>query len=56
MTLATSPRCSCGLRFTSNAVIAGRCVWYWCPACDGHGTGCADRNHEPGRCTYEAGR
>lgn len=25
---------------------------YFCPNCDGHGTGCIDWRHEFGNCTY----
>lgn len=46
-------RCTCGTLFTGQAVLAGKTVQYWCPACDGHGNGCADRTHPANRpCTY----
>lgn len=37
--------CTCGRLFRCLAIIRGRKVWYWCPECDAHGSGCTNRNH-----------
>lgn len=55
MTAPSQPACSCGQPFTRQAVLAGRTVGYWCPACDEHGSGCQDRTHPSDRpCRYAA--
>jgi len=45
----------CGMAWRRQTHISGRKVRYWCDRCDAHGTGCQNREHPPGRCTYRAG-
>jgi hypothetical protein len=58
MTTSTdTPRhCShCGAAFERRVAQLGRKVWYFCPNCDAHGTGCVDRDHPPGKCMFGPG-
>lgn len=45
--------CSCGTPFTKWKAVGNRIVWWYCPRCDAHGSGCINHNHDPGKCIYE---